>query len=156
MIGAQAEFFFGDPQGWDELDDSFEHIDDGLDSCGDDLSEDEEDGGDPVSRIHTINLKERLAAGGEDIAGKVKATLKFTASQKINLPIFLDALSWGDVGCHSDRVIQYARTSLLVSKLNTLWTSGVYVSPLTAAALSPIFLKRSACDVELKVCLLSI
>src|SRR5580693_6921846 len=36
-------------------------------------------------------------------------------SQSINLPIFLDALSWGDPGCHSNPKVQYARTALMVS-----------------------------------------
>ena len=35
--------------------------------------------------------------------------------QDINLPIFLNALSWGCLGCHSDSEVQYARTSLTVS-----------------------------------------
>jgi hypothetical protein len=59
-------------------------------------------------------MKQRLA--DQDLTSKVKETLSFMKQQKINLPIFLKALSWGDAGCHSDPEIQYARTSLMVSE----------------------------------------
>ncbi|KZP02777.1 hypothetical protein FIBSPDRAFT_845551 [Athelia psychrophila] len=35
--------------------------------------------------------------------------------QNIDLPTFLDALSWGDEGCIQDAKIQYARSSLMHS-----------------------------------------
>jgi hypothetical protein len=34
----------------------------------------------------------------------------------INVPIFLDALSWGDAGCIQDAKVRYARSSLMNSK----------------------------------------
>ena len=35
---------------------------------------------------------------------------------KINLTIFLDALSWGDVACISNATVRYARTGLMKSE----------------------------------------
>ena len=90
------------------------NVNDEPDSCPQDLSDNEEAPGDPVPRQHTLNMRMRLM--GQDIATKVKATLAFMDSQGINLPIFLDALSWGDRGCHSDPKIKYARTALMVSE----------------------------------------
>jgi hypothetical protein len=57
-----------------------------------------------------IKMKQRLA--NEDLASKAKEVLSCMKQQKINLPILLDALSWGD----ADPEIQYyARTSIMVS-----------------------------------------
>ena len=106
----QTLFFF-DNDSDDDADN--EHMDDEPDDCANDLSEDEEELGEPISLQHTISMKQRLI--NEDIAVKVKDTLSFMKQQGINLPIFLDALSWGDHGCHSDPEVQYARTSLTVS-----------------------------------------
>lgn len=95
--------------GNDQLD-----VDDGEpDDCANDLSDDEEAPGDPVPLRHTLNMKTDLM--GQDIVAKVKAILTFMDWQGMNLPIFLDALSWGDPGCHSDAKVKYARTSLMVS-----------------------------------------
>jgi hypothetical protein len=104
-------FFFDNES--DEDADNLEHIDDEPDDCANDLSEDKEELGEPIPLQHTINMKQRLV--NENIAVKVKGTLSFMKQQGINLPIFLDALSWGDLGCHSDPEVQYARTSLTVS-----------------------------------------
>jgi hypothetical protein len=111
-IDAREFFFYDDSD--DETDDSLEHVDDEPDDCAKDLSDDEEEIGEPVPLVHTFNMKQRLA--NEDLASKVKEVLSFMKQKKINLPIFLDALSWGDAGCRSDPEIQYARTSLMVSE----------------------------------------
>jgi hypothetical protein len=111
MIDAREFFFYDDSD--NEVDDLLEHVDDEPDDCAKDLSDDEEEVGEPVPLQHTFNMKQRLA--DEDIASKVKNTLSFMKQQKINLPIFLEALSWGNPGCHSDPEVQYARTSLMVS-----------------------------------------
>ncbi|KAF8239907.1 hypothetical protein L208DRAFT_1075251, partial [Tricholoma matsutake] len=84
------------------------------DNCAKDLLDDEEEIGEPIPLVHTFNMKQRLA--NEDLASKVKEVLSFMKQKKINLPIFLDTLSWGDAGCCSDPEIQYARTSLMVSE----------------------------------------
>jgi hypothetical protein len=112
MIDAHEFFFYNDSD--DDSTDDLEHVDDEPDGCTEDLSDNEEEIGEPIALQNTINMKQRLA--GEDIASKVRATLSFMKQQKINLPIFLEALSWGDSSCHSDPEIQYARTSLTVSK----------------------------------------
>jgi hypothetical protein len=107
-IDACEVFFYDDSD--DETDDSFEHVDNEPDDCAKDLSDDEEEFGESVPLVHTFNMRQRLA--NEDLASKVKEVLSFMKQKKINLPIFLDALSWGDAGCCSDLEIQYARTSL--------------------------------------------
>lgn len=104
---------FFDNESDEDADNDLEHIDDEPDDCAQDLSEDEEELGEPISLQHTLSMRRRLI--NEDIALKVKDTLSFMKQQDINLPIFLDALSWGDLGCHSDPEVQYARTSLTVS-----------------------------------------
>lgn len=73
-IDTRESFFYDDSD--DETDDSLEHMDD-----------------EPL--VHTFNMKQRLA--NEDLASKVKEVLSFMKQKKINLPIFLDALSWGAV-----------------------------------------------------------
>ena len=50
------------------------------------------------------------------IAQKVRQILDCISSQGLDLPLFLDILSWGYPECYSDRKIQYARTSLLASE----------------------------------------
>jgi hypothetical protein len=93
--------------------DSMENTNDEPDNCAQDLSDDEEESRDAIHLTNTRFLKNNLI--GHNITNKVKAILHFMDSQNMNLPIFLDALSWGDQGCHSDSKIQYARTALLVS-----------------------------------------
>ena len=96
----------------DGTDNNLEH-DDELDDCVKDLFEDEEELGEPIPLQHTTSMKQRLL--NKDIAVKVKSMLSFMKQQDIKFPIFLDALSWGYLGCHSDPKVQYARTSLTVS-----------------------------------------
>lgn len=47
---------------------------------------------------------------------KVSAVLQYMTTQKINLPIFLDALSWGHEDCQDDSTISNVRTLLMLSK----------------------------------------
>ncbi|KAF8886748.1 hypothetical protein BD779DRAFT_1673051 [Infundibulicybe gibba] len=89
--------------------------DDEDDNAALDLSDDEDsEPADPISLASTRSLKAKLK--GQDVLAKVLAILSCMRLHGMNLPIFLDALSWGDPGCHSDRTIQYARTSLMVSE----------------------------------------
>ena len=111
MIDAHSPFFF-DNDSDDDTDSNLEH-DDEPDDCAKDLSEDEEELGEPIPLQHTISMKQKLI--NKDIAVKVKSMLSFMKQQDINLPIFLNALSWGYLDCHSDPEVQYARTSLTVS-----------------------------------------
>ncbi|KIK03027.1 hypothetical protein K443DRAFT_504218, partial [Laccaria amethystina LaAM-08-1] len=88
--------------------------DDEADNAAEDLSDDEEQQTQPpVALLNTRFLKQELE--GENVAEIIREVLDFMSSKHINLPLFLDALSWGDPGCHSDAKIQYARTSLMVS-----------------------------------------
>jgi hypothetical protein len=112
MIDAHSPFFF-DNNSNEDTDNNLEHVDDEPDDCVKDLSEDEEELGEPIPLQHTISMKQRL--NNEDIAVKVKSTLSFMKQQDINLPIFLNVLSWGVLGCHSDPKVQYTRTSLTIS-----------------------------------------
>lgn len=105
------DFDFVDEDG--EPDDSMEHVDDEPDDCAVDVLDDEEELQDPVPLMNTRVLKGRL--NGQDMTAKVKTILDCMNSQGVNLPLFLDALSWGDPRCHSDPKVQYARTSLMVS-----------------------------------------
>ncbi|KAF8878326.1 hypothetical protein BD779DRAFT_1447822 [Infundibulicybe gibba] len=45
----------------------------------------------------------------------VKDTLVFMQNQGLSLPLLLDAIFYGDSGCHSDPTVQYQRTALMVS-----------------------------------------
>jgi hypothetical protein len=51
-----------------------------------------------------------------DLAAKIRDILDYISSLGLDLPLFLDAVSWGSPECHSDCKIQYVRTSLLASK----------------------------------------
>ncbi|KAJ6544930.1 hypothetical protein B0H10DRAFT_1638758, partial [Mycena sp. CBHHK59/15] len=46
---------------------------------------------------------------------KVKNILKCMKEEGLPLPLFLDALCWGDSDCIADRTCVYARTLLMVS-----------------------------------------
>jgi hypothetical protein len=78
-------------------------------------TDDEEDLPDiPIHVKNTRSKKEKLDTNL--IAQKVRHILDCISSHGLDLPLFLDALSWGYPECHSDRKIQYARTSLLASE----------------------------------------
>ncbi|KAJ7440734.1 hypothetical protein FB451DRAFT_1058621 [Mycena latifolia] len=97
-----------------ELDDSLEHVDDEPDDCTRDLSDDEEETrNDPIQLANVRGAKARLE--GEDILAKVKKVLRCMKDEGLPLPLFLDALSWGDPKCVADKTCIYARTSLMVS-----------------------------------------
>lgn len=114
----EPDFFFDDIADSDGEDPGPDNtldggMDDEPDTCAANLSDDEEEVGDPIQLGHTANMWAGLA--GQDMARKIRAILFFMEGQGINLPIFLDALSWGDPACSSDPKIKYARTSLMVS-----------------------------------------
>ncbi|KAJ6448999.1 hypothetical protein C8R45DRAFT_849982 [Mycena sanguinolenta] len=95
-------------------------FDPAADLSSDDGDSDEEDSGDTQTRktgpsIHVQHTAELRAALGADLASKVKATLTVMDGLGINLPIFLDALSWGDPDCTQVAKIRYERSVLLNS-----------------------------------------
>ncbi|KAF4618782.1 hypothetical protein D9613_009771 [Agrocybe pediades] len=67
----------------------------------------------PIHVKRTRLLKSKLEA--KQILPRVLDILNCIASNGLDLPLFLDAISWGSPECHSDRTVQYARTSLLAS-----------------------------------------
>ncbi|KAK6978306.1 hypothetical protein R3P38DRAFT_3334310 [Favolaschia claudopus] len=68
----------------------------------------------PIYSRHTQNLRNNLQPGGLLI--KVLAVLETLKEQRIDLPIFLDAVTWGDQDCVSNPTVQYARSSLMNSE----------------------------------------
>ncbi|KAG5645939.1 hypothetical protein DXG03_004729 [Asterophora parasitica] len=74
---------------------------------------DEEPTSPAIQIEHTAQLRKNLE--GQDLSAKVAYVLCVMDSVGINLPIFLDALSWGDKGCILDGKIRYERTALMTS-----------------------------------------
>ncbi|KAK7031818.1 hypothetical protein R3P38DRAFT_3507985 [Favolaschia claudopus] len=68
----------------------------------------------PMSRTNSRHLRAKLQPG--QLISKVLAVLNTLTAQGLDLPIFLDALSWGDQDCISNKTVQYARTSLMTSE----------------------------------------
>lgn len=68
--------------------------------------------------LPALNNTQRLKAelGGRDLATKVESVFKLMEAVGLNLPLFLDAVCWGDQSCVQSRVIQWQRTSLMVSE----------------------------------------
>ncbi|KAF8673067.1 hypothetical protein AX14_005425 [Amanita brunnescens Koide BX004] len=67
----------------------------------------------PIAYQNTLHLKSRLA--GADVLSKVKNVINCMRNEGLNLPLFLDAIFYGDLECHNDKVVQYQRTALMVS-----------------------------------------
>ena len=68
----------------------------------------------PIQHARTRRLREQLAP---DIScHKVLAVLSYMDNLGLNLPLFLDLLSWGDKGCTENMKINYERTALMVSE----------------------------------------
>ena len=68
----------------------------------------------PIQHARTCRLREQLAP---DIScHKVLAVLNYMDSLGLDLPLFLDLLSWGDKGCTENMKINYECTALMVSK----------------------------------------
>jgi hypothetical protein len=113
--------FFLDNAFWEEMqefgiEETPENTEDEVfepDNCAKALSDDAEEPHDPVPLSNTWLLRKHLV--GQNIATKVCSVLKAMDDVNINLPLFLDALSWGDPACHADPKIQYACTALMVS-----------------------------------------
>jgi len=76
--------------------------------------EDEMDESPAIQVGRTQVLRNRLAE--EDLAPKVKYVLQAMKTVGLDVPIFLDALSWGTEECTRDGEIRYQRSALLQSK----------------------------------------
>lgn len=55
------------------------------------------------------------ALSGQNICQKVLKVLDTMSQEGLDLPLFLDALSWGDAECITNGKVRYARTALLGS-----------------------------------------
>ncbi|KAJ7670870.1 hypothetical protein DFH06DRAFT_1370098 [Mycena polygramma] len=79
-------------------------------------SSDESDTEESLGPVLQIQRTSTLRANlGEGLATKVKKTLVFMDGLGLNLPILLDAISWGDAACTLDAKIRYERAGLLNS-----------------------------------------
>jgi len=67
----------------------------------------------PIQIKNTRRLREALTG---NIAAKVLTVLSCMDSVGLNLPLFLDFLSWGDQECVVNARIRYERTTLMVSE----------------------------------------
>lgn len=99
---------------WDEL-----RIRDDGEQEGSD-SESEDDGSYHPSESDTSDMgseseSEALNNHSTELSEKVHKVLDYMNLLGINLPLFLDALSWGDSGCVRDERIKGARTALMGS-----------------------------------------
>ncbi|THV02025.1 hypothetical protein K435DRAFT_654164 [Dendrothele bispora CBS 962.96] len=97
-----------------EYEDPYIYPHDEPDDCGNPPS-DTEDDPDPVPVNNTRQLKTQCWQKGESRLQAVLAVLSCMTSHNLNLPLFLEALFYGDRDCHSDRRCIYARTSLTAS-----------------------------------------
>ncbi|EGO05048.1 hypothetical protein SERLA73DRAFT_68695 [Serpula lacrymans var. lacrymans S7.3] len=66
----------------------------------------------PVQLQYTSQLKTQLTGTP---ASKVRLVLEYMNMLGLNLPLFLDYLSWGNYNCITDPKIRYERTALMVS-----------------------------------------
>lgn len=67
----------------------------------------------PIAYQNTQHLRDRLEQA--DVLSKVKKVISCLQNEGLNLPLFLDAVFYGDPGCHNDGSVQYQRTALMVS-----------------------------------------
>jgi hypothetical protein len=77
-------------------------------------SEDEVETGPAIELRNTQILRQKWE--GKSLVEPIKYVLAVMDRLGINLPIFLDALSWGDADCIQDAKVRYARSSLMKSK----------------------------------------
>jgi len=70
----------------------------------------------PIQIATTQYLRERQHEYTDSIAVRVRSVLAEMDKVGLNLPLFLDYLSWGDRGCIVDPTIRSERTGLMVSK----------------------------------------
>ena len=73
---------------------------------------DEEPPPPPIQLAHTRQLREGL---GTNAAAKIASVLHYMNSLGLNLPLFLDLLSWGDQDCITHSKIRYERSALMTS-----------------------------------------
>ena len=78
---------------------------------------DSEDENDAKPSIHYLNNQAlRNDLQGKNLAEPIRQVLIYMDALGINVPIFLDGLSWGNTDCTMDAKIRYARSALLNSE----------------------------------------
>ncbi|KAJ7722007.1 hypothetical protein B0H16DRAFT_1790019 [Mycena metata] len=68
----------------------------------------------PIHRTNSRHLRDKLSE--DELVQKVKTVLACMRTEGLNLPIFLDAVCWGDPKCIADATVRYARTALMTSE----------------------------------------
>ena len=91
----------------DESDPDYDDVVVGMTPQSD--SEDETEVGPAIELHNTQILRDNLKE--KSLVGPIRHVLVVMDGMSINLPIFLDALSWGDPECIQDAKIQYARSA---------------------------------------------
>ncbi|GLB46007.1 hypothetical protein LshimejAT787_5400040 [Lyophyllum shimeji] len=98
-------------------DDDSEYGDHLMPEPSDSDSEDEEPTRPAIQMARTASLRERLdPQDPQELSRKVEYVLRVMDSIGINLPIFLDALSWGDEACTQNAKIRYERAAFMNSQ----------------------------------------
>ena len=87
-IDELIDFSHDEPEDWDEP-----------------MPEDEPPLEAPVANQNTQYLRARIE--GTDVLSKVKRVISCMQTEGLNLPLFLDAVFYGDSGCHNDGTVQY-------------------------------------------------
>ena len=91
----------------DESDPDYDDIMVGMTPQSD--SEDKTEVGPAIELHNTQILRDNLK--GKSLVVPIRHVLVVMDGMGINLPIFLDALSWGDPECIQDAKIRYARSA---------------------------------------------
>ncbi|KAJ7715201.1 hypothetical protein B0H16DRAFT_1435173 [Mycena metata] len=148
MEDEDFDFLFDDPNF--ELDDTLDHVDDERDDCAADLSDDEDvERHEPIHLTNVRFAKAKLA--GINIFDKVRKVLSCMKEEGLPLPLFLDALSWGDADCIKDRTCSYARTSLMVSDELPGILERWHMPPRTSSGAKPAGARQPLEEFALKV-----
>ncbi|KAJ3724390.1 hypothetical protein C8R42DRAFT_448918 [Lentinula raphanica] len=95
----------------DNSNEPYEISDDESDGCAEIFSDDEMEPAEPMALSNHRTTK--LAWKGRSRLDPVLAVLDAIAAQGLDLPLFLDALFYGDSDCHSNQRCRYARDSLM-------------------------------------------
>lgn len=69
-----------------------------------------------ASPIYQCTQMLGTALSGQNLCQKVVRVLETMEREGIDLPLFLDAISWGDAECISNDRVRYARTALMGSR----------------------------------------
>lgn len=106
-----------------ELGEAGDVDDDEMDTDSDEAAEDagigaadDDDGVENEFSFYTRNTRGLKSKLDGKLAERVHAVLQTMADVGLNLPLFLDAVSWGSDDCVQDARIRYARSSLMNSE----------------------------------------